>query len=104
MHLTLSLIAQDNDAPVVREYRLRPMRNESVVARSLHSPLIAAGWVFAVVVPPVGLVIGVRALRKPFPQPLRAQAAAIVAVSLLGSLMWALILTGAPASHGFFTS
>ena len=58
----------------------------------------------AVLVPPVGLVIGIKALRKPFPQPLRAQAAAIVVVSLLGSLMWVLILTAAPGSHGFFTS
>jgi hypothetical protein len=52
----------------------------------------------------VGLVIGIRALRKSFPQPLRAQATAIVIVSIFGSLMWVVILTGAPGSHGFFTS
>lgn len=80
------------------------LRDQSAVGRSLHSPLIAVGWVLAVLIPPVGLVVGIRALRKPFPQPLRAQAAAIVAVSFLGSLMWVLILTGAPGSHGFFTS
>jgi len=78
--------------------------HQPAVDPSFRSPLIAAGWLFAVLVPPVGLVIGIRALQKPLPQPLRAQAAAIVAVSLLGSLILILILTGAPGSRGFFTS
>jgi len=80
------------------------LRDQPAVGQSFRSPLIAAGWLFAVLVPPVGLVIGIRALRKPFPQLLRAQAVAIVAVGLCGSLMWGLILMGAPGSHGFFTS
>ena len=80
------------------------LRDQSVVGGSFRSPLITAGWVLSVLVSPLGLVIGIWALRKALPQHLRAQAAAIVAVSLLGSLMWVLILTGAPGSHGFFTS
>ena len=77
-------------------------RDQSVDGRSLRSPLVAAGWFFAVAVPVVGLVLGVMALRKP--SPLRDQAAAIVAVSLLGLIMWVVILTGVPGSRGLFTS
>ena len=80
------------------------LRDQPAVGQSFRSPLITAGWLLAVLVPPLGLVIGISALRKPLPQPLSAQAVAIVAVGLFGSLMWGLILIGAPGSHGFFTS
>ena len=95
----------DGDHPLAGEYLLGSVvRDQSTVGRSFHSPLISAGWILAVLVPPVGLVIGIKALRKPFPHALRAQAAAIVVVGLVGSLMWILILTAAPGSHGFLTS
>jgi hypothetical protein len=100
----LSRPATTTDGGPCKEYLRVMSRDQPAAGQSFRSPLITAGWLFAVLLPPLGLVIGIRALRKPLPHPLWAQAVAIVAVGLFGTLMWGLILLGAPASHGFFTS
>jgi hypothetical protein len=79
------------------------VRGEPVVGGASHDPLVVAGWLCAVLLPLVGLVVGVVAVRKP--DPVRTQGVLIVIVSLSVSLawgMWALTLAGAGSL--FFTS
>lgn len=93
-------------------------RDPPAVRRAFPSPLVAAGWFFAAVVPLVGLglvrgptqwagllvlgpvvgiVLGSVAITKP-EVTTRTQGALIVAVSLLGVLMWSMTLAGVGGS------
>ena len=65
-------------------------------------PLVLVGWVLAVALPIVGLALGVVAARRP--EPVRTHGLVIIAISLLGTVMWCLILSGAPASGLFWSS
>jgi len=89
------------------------LRGRSVVAEAFHYSLVAAGWVFAVVLPAVafvrssgrwqpvfvlapfvGIVLGSVLVRKPGPA--RTQGALILALSLFDSVMWSLFVVWAP--------
>jgi hypothetical protein len=91
-------------------------RDPPAVRRAFASPLVAAGWFFAAVVPlaglvrgptqwagwlvlgpAVGILLGSVAITKPGVTT-RTHGALILAVSLLGVLMWSMTLAGAGGS------
>lgn len=77
-------------------------RQHDTVRRASHSPLVIAGWLFAFAMPFIGIALGAVALRR---EPrVRAQGLLIVAVSLVGSLLWCLILTGSDGRELLLTS
>jgi hypothetical protein len=86
------------------------MTRRQLGAGAFQSPLVLAGWIFAAVLPAIGLVLawavwlvlgpglgfvlGTVALRQP-EGAVRMQGALISAVSLTAFVMWSLILSGA---------
>ena len=80
-----------------RRYRLAAMLTDNAAFRdAFQLRLVLAGWVLAVALPVVGLVLGVVTARRP--EPVRTHGLVIIAISLMGIVMWCLILAGAPAS------
>ena len=90
-------------------------RDQSMVRRSFPSPLVVAGWMFTAMLPvaglvrgptrwegwlvlgpAVGIVLGSMAITKPGAT--RTQGTLILAVSLVGTLMWGLTLAGVGGS------